>query len=163
MPIPNISQPDVLPIAEALRLRRFDGAFGFAYLWYQDPELVWLVDHVREPYTMEKLARMYWYLDARGELYFIEVREESSWKPVGDVTFWQEDMPIVIGDAAYRGRGIGRQVIGTLIRRGRDLGYSRLGVGEIYEDNVPSRNCFESLGFRPGEKTAWGHKYYLDL
>ena len=66
---------------------------------------------VSEPYTCEKLTNMYRYLNDKGELYFIEVREAGEWKPIGDVTFWQEDMPIVIGDARYRGRGIGRRYV----------------------------------------------------
>lgn len=39
---------------------------------------------------------MYSYLDAHGELYFIEWKENGVWVPIGDVTFWQEDLPIVI-------------------------------------------------------------------
>ncbi len=163
MPIPNVPRPDVLTIEETLRLRRFDGEFAFAWSWYQDPETVWLVDGIREPYTMEKLERMYRYLDAHGELYFVEVLEDAHWKPIGDVTFGQEDMPIVIGDSRFRGWHIGRKVIGALIKRGRELWYSRLSVGDIYEYNTGSRSCFESVGFRAGEKTELGHRYYLDL
>ena len=50
MPIPTIAQPETLP-------------------WYQDGETVWLVDGDRRPYTLERLRRMYEFLDARGELY----------------------------------------------------------------------------------------------
>ena len=163
MPIPGISQPEILPVTEALRLRKFDGIYDFALSWYQDPELVWLVDGKREPYTMEKLERMYRYLDSRGELYFVEVRKNGIWNPIGDVTFWQKDMPIVIGDPNYRGKGIGRRVILALIKRGKILGYDHLEVGEIYDWNEGSRRCFESVGFTPYEKTEKGHSYQMSL
>lgn len=52
---------------------------------------------------------MYRYLDAHGELYFIEILDKGRFTPIGDVTFWQEDMPIIIGDSRYRGRGIGKK------------------------------------------------------
>ena len=163
MPIPNIEQPNILPIEPDLRLRKFDGQCDFAYDWYQDEETVWLVDGVKTPYTWSKLRGMYGYLNEHGELYFIEVRECDAWKPIGDVTFWPEDMPIVIGDRAYRGKGIGRKVVAALVNRGRELGYDRLKVSEIYEYNTGSRKCFESAGFRVCEKTETGNRFELRL
>ena len=106
---------------------------------------------------------MYRYLNNAGELYFIEVLENGTYKPIGDVTFWQEDMPIVIGDPAYRGKGIGRKVISALIERGKSLGYDHLAVGEIYDWNAGSRRCFESVGFVAYEKSEKGSSYRLSL
>ena len=163
MPIPNIEQPDILHIEETLRLRKFDDCFDFAFDWYQDVETVWLVDGVRRPYSRQTLENMYHYLDKHGELYFIEVLENGGWKPIGDVTFWQEDMPIVIGDPQYRGKGIGKKVVSALIRRGRELGYKKLQVNEIYAFNAGSRKCFESLGFRAFEQTEKGSRFELKI
>ena len=163
MPIPNIPQPEILPVSETLRLRKFDDVYDFALEWYQDIELVWQVDGDRVPYTPELLTKMYHWLNEAGELYFIEVLENCIWKPIGDVTFWQEDMPIVIGDAAYRGRGIGKAVIAALIRRGRELGYETLRVEEIYDWNFASRKCFEHSGFRAYEKTEKGNRFEMGL
>lgn len=163
MPIPNIPQPEILSVAEKLRLRKFDDGYGFALEWYQDPELVWLVDGKREPYTQEKLGRMYHYLDRQGELYFIEALENGVWSPIGDVTFWQEDLPIVIGDVKYRSRGIGKAIIAALIQRGRDLGFESLRVEEIYDWNTASRKCFEYSGFHAYEKTEKGNRFIINL
>ena len=163
MAIQGIEQPDLIQIDDTLRLRKYDGTHDFALAWYQDEETVWLVDGNRNPYTPERLAGMYHYLNEAGELYFIEIMENGTYKPIGDVTFWQEDMPIVIGDPNYRGNGIGRRVILALIQRGRMLGYNRLEVGEIYDWNKASRRCFESLGFTPYEKTEKGHSYRMSL
>lgn len=163
MPISNIPQPETLPITDTLRLRRFDGRFDFAFDWYQDIETVWLVDGDRIPYTQDLLTRMYTWLNDHGELYFIEVLEQGMWKPIGDVTFWQEDMPIVIGDPNYRGKGIGKAIIAALIQRGRELDYETLRVEEIYKWNIASQKCFESLGFRESGKTEKGASYLLKL
>ncbi len=154
---------DVLQIEDTLRLRRFDGKYDFAFEWYQDPDTVYLVDGVAEPYSQETLTNMYNYLNAKGELYFIEVKKSGKWKPIGDVTFWQEDMPIVIGEREYRGKGIGKKVISALVERGRAMGYDRLYIGEIYDWNESSRKCFESVGFRSYEKTEKGSRYVLEL
>lgn len=163
MPIAGVEQPELIPIDDTLRLRKFDGRYDFAFAWYQDAQTVYLVDGVREPYTWEKLGRMYRYLEGRGELYFIEVWESGIFRPVGDVCFSKEDLPIVIGEKAYRGRGLGRKVISALIRRGQALGYDTLRVREIFDYNTASRKCFESLGFRLQKKTAKGNSFVLSL
>lgn len=163
MPIPGVPQPDLLDVSDGLRLRKFDGRFDFAFPWYQDTETVRLVDGGPCPYDWDRLERMYSFLDGHGELYFIEVLEDGLWRPVGDVTFWKDDMPIVIGDSRYRGRGLGRKIIAALVERGRALGYSELKVGEIYDFNLPSQKCFESVGFQAWQKTERGCGYILRL
>ena len=96
-------------------------------------------------------------------LYFIEVNEDGEWKPIGDVTFCQEDMPIVIGERKYRGKGIGKKVVSALVERGKAMGYEKLYIGEIYDFNTGSQKCFESVGFRSYEKTKKGSRYVLRL
>ena len=163
MAIQGIDQPAVIQIDKSLRLRKYDGVHDFALEWYKDEETVYLVDGKRDPYTMERLGGMYRYLNNAGELYFIEVLENGTYKPIGDVTFWQEDMPIVIGDQNYRGKKIGRRVASALVERGKELGYDHLEIGEIYGWNEASRRCFESMGFVAYEKTEKGSKYRLTL
>jgi len=163
MGIQGVEQPEILQIDGTLRLRKYDGVHDFALDWYQDEETVYLVDGKRDPYTIERLGGMYRYLNNVGELYFIEVLENGTYKPIGDVTFWQEDMPIVIGDRNYRGKKIGRKVVSALVERGKELGYDHLEIGEIYDWNVGSRRCFERVGFVAYEKTEKGAKYRLLL
>ncbi|MBQ8638978.1 MAG: GNAT family N-acetyltransferase [Lachnospiraceae bacterium] len=163
MAIPGIDQPETIQVDESIRLRKFDGIYEFALEWYQDEELVYLVDGDRTPYSQERLKRMYEYLDAHGELYFIEALENDTYRPIGDVTFWKEDMPIVIGDGAYRGKKIGQKVIASLVKRGRELGYDCLYVSEIYDYNIASRTCFDHVGFCAYEKTEKGKRYRFEL
>lgn len=161
MAIKGVKQPEVIQIDNTLRLRKFDGVIDFAFAWYQDKEMVYLVDGVKNAYTMDRLLKMYQYLDNIGELYFTEVLESSQYKPIGDVAFWQDDMPIVIGDPNYRGKGIGRKVISALVLRGRELGFDYVSVREIYDWNEASRRCFESVGFQACEKTEKGNRYKM--
>ena len=163
MAILGVEQPEFIPITETLRLRRFDGTADFALSWYQDEALVYLVDGVKKTYDRATLYGMYNYLDRHGELYFIEARAEDAWRPIGDVTFARNDMPIVIGVPEYRGRGIGRRVILALMDRGRQLGFDRLGVREIYDFNTASIRCFTTCGFAPVERTDRGWRYKVKL
>ncbi len=161
--IEGVLQPVILLVDDKIRLRKFDGKYDFAYEWYQDEETVYFVDGVRKPYDHDTLTRMYRYLERCGELYFIEIKEKNGYIPIGDVTFWKEDMPIVIGTKVYRRQGIAKKVIARLIERGRTLGYDRLYIREIYEFNKASRKCFESLGFYAYEKTDKGNRFVLFL
>ena len=72
-------------------------------------------------------------------------------------------MPIVIGDPKYRRKGIGKKVISALAERGRELGYDKIYVREIYKFNLASQKCFESAGFKLYEETDGGYSYVLDL
>ncbi|MEW4353632.1 GNAT family N-acetyltransferase [Streptococcus pneumoniae] len=163
MPIPSISQPEMLFVSDGLRLRAYDGQLDLAYPWYQDTDMVYLLDAVGKPYSHKTIQQMYEFLSHRGEVYFIEVDEAKSWKAIGDVAFWQEDLPIVIGEKSYRGCGIGRAVVKTLIERARELGFDYLRVQEIYEFNVASKALFTSLGFQQLCQTDKGYSYELPL
>jgi RimJ/RimL family protein N-acetyltransferase len=106
---------------------------------------------------------MYTYLNEQGELYYIEVMENGSFIPIGDVTFCSHDMPIVIGNQEYRGKGIGKAVVGALIERAMNLGYQEILVREIYSYNIASQHLFESFGFTKSQTLKEGHGYKLRL
>ena len=150
----------MIQITDQLRLRRYDGECEFALKWYQDRELLDLVDGKQsKPYTIERLKRMYEYLNNQGELYFIEIKKGNKFIPIGDVTFSMNDMPIVIGEKSYRGIGIGTRVIEVLKERACKLGYKQLSVREIYEYNSASQRLFEKQGFNKVQKTEQGYSY----
>ncbi len=44
---------------------------------------------------------MYSYLNRHYELYWIETDDGEGFRPIGDVAFGEDDMPIVIGDPAF--------------------------------------------------------------
>ena len=165
MPISGIEQPEIIEIEEGLRLRKYTDDCAFALEWYQDEETLLLVDGVNAPYDKDRLYRMYHYLRDRGEVYFIEImmEDKSTYMPIGDVTFWQEDMPIVIGDPRFRGKGIGKKVVKALVDRAQKLGFSSVSVAEIYDYNIASKKMFESVGFRAYEKTEKGSRYKMEM
>ena len=159
MPIYGIKQPETIEIDERIRLRKFYASFEFALPWYTNTNTVYMVDGNRTPYDMKHLSAMYEYLDKSGELYFIEYKFTDNFRPIGDVTFSENDLPIVIGDISCRNKGIGKKVLSCLVERGRELGFERMYVKEIYDFNKVSQKCFEAVGFSPYEKTEKGHRY----
>ena len=134
-----------------------------ALAWYQDVDLVELVDGIRIPYSSEKLNTMYSYLERHGDLFWIEFREKGEWLPIGDVTLSQENLPIVIGNPTYQHQGLGRKVLKALIDLARQRGWTEMKVQEIYTFNPISRRCFESLGFVESRRTKSGVGFLLKL
>ncbi|MFM0589960.1 GNAT family N-acetyltransferase [Streptococcus suis] len=159
MAITGIEQADILEIDKQVRLRRYDGQHDFAFEWHQDLELVWLVDGNKEPYTLDRLNRMYGYLATNGECYFIEILENGQFIPIGDVTLFADDFAIAIGDRQYWNKGIGTKVLQRMVERARELGFVEILVEEIYDWNLGSRKLFEKCGFEVAEKTKKGCSY----
>jgi RimJ/RimL family protein N-acetyltransferase len=163
MPIEGINQPDHIDIDGQLRLKAYDGSFDFAYSWYQDMESLKLIDGEEAiPYTMERLQEMYGYLNNHGELYFIEKKISENYIPVGDVTFWKDDMPIVIAKK-FRNQGIGKKVVQCLIHRAKALGYKQIHIQQIYHYNTGSQKLFQGCGFKKTASTEIGASYSLDI
>lgn len=164
MPIEGVSQPEALAINSELRLRAYDGRCDFAFDWYQDLESLELIDGPgnAQPYSQERLKEMYDYLDSHGELFFIEKKQDEVFIPIGDVTFSENDMPIVIS-REFRHMGIGSMVIKCLINRAKELGYKKIRVKEIYEFNTASKSLFERNGFVRDEETQNGTSFLLHL
>ena len=74
----------IIQIDDSLRLVPYfladhhDAALG----WYQDVDLVELVDGIGIPCSLEKLNTMYSYLESNGDLFWIEFREKGEWFPL---------------------------------------------------------------------------------
>lgn len=163
MGIIGIEQPSIITIDQDLRLRKYNGQHDFALPWYQDTENVWMIDGDQELYTPEYLGKMYAWWSDHYEVYFIEILEQGHYKPIGDVSFGQDDMPILMGEKQYRGRGIAKKVISTLIERAKELGFEEILIEEIYSWNTPSQNLFTSLGFKAVGDYGKGMSYRLAL
>ncbi|HEM5988674.1 TPA: GNAT family N-acetyltransferase [Streptococcus suis] len=163
MAITGIEQAEILEIDKQVRLRRYDGQHDFAFEWHQDLELVWLVDGNKEPYTLDRLNRMYGYLATNGECYFIEIFEDEQFIPIGDVTLFADDFAIAIGDKQYWNKGIGTKVLQRMVERAREVGLEEILVEEIYDWNTGSRKLFEKCGFEAVEKKKKGWSYRLTV
>ena len=90
MPILGVKQPEYILVDDEIRLIKYNGKCEFALKWYQDSETLLLVDGKDMLYTIERLKRMYEYLNNNGELYFIEYMDDGQFEPIGDVTFCKD-------------------------------------------------------------------------
>lgn len=144
-------QPAIIDIDEELRLRAYDGNFHLALPWYRDKTVYTNSEGIRDQAAIPDInyvRRMYDYLHGHGELYFIEIKREGNFVPVGDVTLQAKNLPITIGVKKYRRQGIGRRVLQEILKRARALGLVKIHGVRIYDYNLASQRLYESLGFK---------------
>ena len=162
----DLKQPEIITIDTNLRLRAYDGNFQIAIPWYQDQTVYYNSEGIEDPAKIpdeDYVRRMYEYLDKHGELYFIEVLEGGRFVPIGDVTLKEENLPIVIGVSKYRGQGIGKKVMKTILRRAKEVGFKKIYGSAVYDYNIVSQRLHESLGYTCVEVTDKERVYELDL
>lgn len=159
-------QPQIINIDNEVRLRAYDGSYKQAIPWYQDEFVYYNSEGITDTSKIPDesyVKRMYEYLYNNGELYFIEVFENGEYIPIGDVTIKEQNPPIAIGAAKYRGMGIGTKVMKTIIKRGKEIGITKFHGTTIYDYNIASQRMHESLGYKCVEVRGKERIYELEL
>lgn len=158
-------KPKYIYIDENIRLISLDKSdWKVALSWYQDEEILYLSEGINDRvYNLATVYRMYNYLNSIGELYFIQVKEDNIYKTIGDVTLSKENMPIVIGEKKYWGKGIAKKTISKLLERAIDLNFESIYIPEIYLYNERSESLFKSLGFKEIKENDKSKAYKICL
>lgn len=150
MPLKKVVQPEMICIDHRLRLRKYDGKHEAFLPAYQDPYIYQnsegIFDADQKP-DMDYVKRMCNYLSKAGELYYIEILEGEDFRAIGDVTVKNENPPIAIWAAEYRGQGIGTLVMQKVIERLENLCFDEITGSTVYKWNLPSQKMHEKLGF----------------
>ena len=166
MALKEFEQPEIININDSLRLRKFDGQFKLFLPGYQNPAVYQnsegIFDESRIP-NLDYVKRMCTYLAKVGELYYIEAKENGTYVPIGDVTIKDENPPIAIWVDTYRGKGIGKLVMQTVIDRLKELGYAKITGSTVYQWNTASQKLHEGLGFHRVAEDEKEITYELEL
>lgn len=110
--------------------------------WYQDPDVCKQVDDRDTPYDVDLLHRMYDYLSANGDCYYIEYNGTL----VGDVSLRNDGEIAIVICKAYQNRHIGRRCVQAMLQLAQEKGMSRVKAN-IYTFNTQSQKMFLSVGF----------------
>lgn len=159
-------QPQIINIDNEVRLRSYDGNYQQAIPWYQDEVVYYNSEGITDTSKIPDesyVKRMYEYLKNNGELYFIEILENGEYLPIGDVTLKEQNPPIAIGVAKYRGMGIGTKVMNAIIKRAKEIGITKFYGTTIYDYNIASQRMHESLGYKCVEINGKDRIYELEL
>lgn len=118
--------------------------------WYQDKDLVKQVDNVEEAYTIEKLNRMYSYLDTHGDCFYIEYEKIL----VGDITLCDDGEISIVICRDYQNKHIGRKCVFDMIELAKEKGFNRV-YAKIYSFNAQSQKMFQRVGFKKEENELY--------
>ena len=129
-------------IDEEIRLIPYYRNDEVSLAWYQDPVLCRQVDNIDHVYDLEDLHRMYDFLCANGDCYYIEYKGTL----VGDVSLRNNSELAIVICSEYQNRHIGRRCIADMLELAREEGMDSVRA-EIYAFNEQSRTMFLSLGF----------------
>lgn len=153
----------VQQINEILRLVPYDGYREESLDWYADSVVLDGAIGSRNTFDEKRVNQMFHFLHTRGLCYYIETLYNDAWIAIGDATLQPDNLPIVIGDSRFRGKGIGKLVLQEMIAIAKRLEYDKLEVEEIYHTNIASQKTYESQGFYKLNPTKDGFSYQLDI
>lgn len=116
--------------------------YAAALPWYQDASLCKQVDNRDTVYDLDTLKRMYHYLNAHGDLFYIQYDGVLC----GDVCLQSTGELAIVICKKYQNRHIGRAVIQKMLNLAQSKGFASCWA-HIYTFNIQSRKMFFSLGF----------------
>ncbi|WP_440897664.1 GNAT family N-acetyltransferase [Amphibacillus sp. Q70] len=145
-------------IDDNIMLIPYDGIRDEALVWYTDPDIQWLVNKTRDPYSKEQLQNMYQWQKENGELYYIEYQEKEKMATIGDVWLSADNFAIVLAQG-YQNKGIGTRIIKYFLSELKKSGRKELLVDEVYDWNEGSNKLFQKLGFKKIQKDE--HSSYV--
>lgn len=117
--------------------------YDVALKWYQDPQLCKQVDNIDHVYTLDRLKKMYEYLSAHGNCYYIEYFGA----PVGDITLKENGEISIVICKEHQNKHIGRKCVINILELAKEKRMKQVKA-EIYSFNEQSRKMFLSIGFR---------------
>ena len=110
--------------------------------WYQDLDVCKQVDNRDAPYDLELLHRMYDYLSAHGDCWYIAYNGEL----VGDISLSNNGEIAIVVRKESQNKHIGRRCVLELLKCAREKGMERVKAN-IYSFNTQSQRMFLAVGF----------------
>lgn len=124
------------------------------YKWKNDFELNDLV--IAPPFPVSDLAVKQWLQDNQKDrnqvLFGVFYQDSHQFIGIARLMFidWigrTADVGLYIGDRKYRGKGLGTEIVNTIL----SYGFERLNLHKlslrVLESNIPAVKCYESCGF----------------
>ena len=127
-----------IPLTDKIALIPYYPASETTLAWYQDKTLCKQVDNIDTVYDLDKLNRMYHYLDTHGDLFYIAYEGTLCVQNTGELS--------IVICKEYQNRHIGRAVIQKMLASATEKGFLQC-YAHIYRFNAQSRKLFEALGF----------------
>lgn len=141
-------------VSEEISLVPYFDNFEYTLNWYKDFDVCKQVDNIDFVYDIERLKKMYNYLNENGELYYIEYKN----KLVGDICLTNDSEITIVICKEYQNKHIGRKCVYEILKIAKEKSFKSVKAN-IYTFNKQSQKMFESVGF----KKVGGEIYEIEL
>ncbi|EGC82593.1 GNAT family N-acetyltransferase [Anaerococcus prevotii] len=121
--------------------------------WYEDKDICKQVDNIDFLYDIERLKKMYNYLNTHGTLYYIEYKNEL----VGDISLSNDNEVAIVVCKEFQNKYIGRNCVKKILELAKEKG-SKSVMAKIYAFNHQSRKMFEAVGFKQIDEEVYVYK-----
>lgn len=99
-------------VSEEISLVPYFDNFEYTLNWYKDFDVCKQVDNIDFVYDIERLKKMYNYLNENGDLYYIEYKN----KLVGDICLTNDSEITIVICKEYQNRHIGRKCVYEILK-----------------------------------------------
>lgn len=122
--------------------------------WYADKDVCKQVDNIDFVYDVDRLQKMYNYLNTHGKLYYIEYNNEL----VGDISLTDDNEITIVVCKEFQNKHIGRNCVKKILELAKEKGLKSVTTS-IYDFNHQSRKMFEALGFKQIDEELFEYKF----
>lgn len=145
---------NTITVNENIKLIPYFENYETTLKWYADKGVCKQVDNIDFVYDVDRLQKMYNYLNTHGNLYYIEYNNEL----VGDISLTDEAEITIVVCKEFQNKHIGRNCVKKILELAKEKGLKSV-TANIYAFNHQSRKMFEALGFKQIDEELFEYKF----
>lgn len=145
---------NTITVNENINLVPYSENYDTTLKWYKDKDVCKQVDNIDFVYDIERLQKMYNYLNTHGNLYYIEYNNEL----VGDISLTDDNEITIVVCKEFQNKHIGRNCVKKILELARENGLKSV-TASIYDFNHQSRKMFEAVGFKQIDEELFEYKF----
>lgn len=145
---------DTIIVNEAIKLVPYFENYDTTLKWYEDKDVCKQVDNIDFVYDIDRLQKMYNYLNTHGKLFYIEYNNEL----VGDISLTDDNEITIVVCKEFQNKHIGRNCVKKILELAKENGLKSV-TANIYAFNHQSRKMFEAVGFKQIDEEIFEYKF----
>ncbi|MBS5967239.1 MAG: GNAT family N-acetyltransferase [Finegoldia magna] len=145
---------DTITVNENIKLVPYFENYETTLKWYEDRDVCKKVDNIDFVYDIDRLQKMYNYLNTHGKLYYIEYINEL----VGDISLTDDNEITIVVCKEFQNKHIGRNCVKKILELAKEKGLKSV-TAKIYAFNHQSKKMFEAVGFKQIDEELFEYKF----
>ena len=125
---------NTITVNENIKLVPYFENYDTTLKWYEDAYVCKQVDNIDFLYDIDRLQKMYNYLNTHGKLYYIEYKNEL----VGDISLTDDNEITIVVCKEFQNKHIGRNCVKKILELAKEKGLKSV-TANIYDSNHQSR------------------------